>query len=336
MLEGHGDDAYKYQDIRMDFSSNICAHGSHEALMAHLAAQPALLDHYPEPEAWSLERMIAERLDIAPQNVIVTSGATEAIYLIAQTFRHQHVIPQPTFSEYEDACRTFHHAVVCPSVSPMRCGVPSQATMLWLCNPNNPTGEVYDQLYIDRMIATHKLVVHDQSYENYTAAHVISPRWACRHSNVIQVHSMTKSYGVPGLRLGYITAPEPLTALLRRNLRPWSVSSLAIEAGKYLLQHDELLCHPDLNETQRLRDRLLLLPGIEVMPTQTNFMLCKLSHGTAVLLKDHLARKHGILIRDASNFHSLTPAHFRIAVQTASENDELISALTDYLKCNEK
>lgn len=327
MLEGHGDDAYKYKDIRMDFSSNICAHGSHEALMAHLAAQPALLDHYPEPEAWSLERMIAERLDIAPRNVIVTSGATEAIYLIAQTFCHQPVIPQPTFSEYADACRTFHRAVLSPSVSPTGCDVPPQPAMLWLCTPNNPTGEVYDQLYIDRMIATHELVVLDQSYENYTAAHVMSTRWACRHNNVIQVHSMTKSYGVPGLRLGYITAPEPLTVQLRRNLRPWSVSSLAIEAGKYLLQHDELLCHPDLNEAQRLRDRLLQLPGIEVRPTQTNFMLCRLSHGTASALKDYLARQHGILIRDASNFPSLTPAHFRIAVQTPAENEELISAI---------
>ena len=66
MINGHGDDAYKYKDIRIDFSSNICAHGSHEALMKHLAARPDLLDHYPEPEAWSLEQMIAESHDIDP------------------------------------------------------------------------------------------------------------------------------------------------------------------------------------------------------------------------------------------------------------------------------
>ena len=221
MINGHGDDAYKYKDIRIDFSSNISAHSSHEALMAHLAARPDLLDHYPEPEAWSLEQMIAERHDIDPACVIVTSGATEAIYLIAHAFRYRPVIPQPTFSEYADACEM--------------AGVEEAGReVMWLCNPNNPTGEVYDQLYIDRMMAEHDLLVLDQSYEGYTDAPVMTPRWGCRTTDSIQIHSMTKMYGVPGLRLGYITAHEQLTEQLRRYLRPWSVSALAVEAGKYL------------------------------------------------------------------------------------------------------
>lgn len=107
MIEGHGDDAYRYGDIKSDFSSNICAHGNHQALMNHLMAHPELISHYPEPEAWSLETVIAERYGLQPQQVIVTSGATEAIYLIAQTFRMQSEIPSPTFSEYEDACQLF-------------------------------------------------------------------------------------------------------------------------------------------------------------------------------------------------------------------------------------
>lgn len=318
MISGHGDDAYKYKDIRMDFSSNICAHGSHDALMAHLAARPGLLDHYPEPEAWSLEQMIAERHDIDSACVIVTSGATEAIYLIAQTFRYRPVIPQPTFSEYEDACQM--------------AGVEEGGReVLWLCNPNNPTGEVYDQAYIDRMMADHDLVVLDQSYEGYTDALVMEPRHGCRTPHSIQIHSMTKMYGVPGLRLGYITAHELLAEQLRRHLRPWSVSALAVEAGKYLLQHDDLLCRPDLAEARRLRNELLQLSGITVAPTRTNFMLCCLSHGTAAALKEYLAIQHGILIRDASNFRGLTPQHFRIAAQTPAANDALITAISHFL-----
>lgn len=318
MINGHGDDAYKYKDIRIDFSSNICAHGSHEALMKHLAARPDLLDHYPEPEAWSLEQMIAERHDIDPACVIVTSGATEAIYLIAHAFRYRPVIPQPTFSEYADACEM--------------AGVEEGGReVMWLCNPNNPTGEVYDQLYIDRMMAEHDLLVLDQSYEGYTDAPVMTPRWGCRTTSSIQIHSMTKMYGVPGLRLGYITAHERLTEQLRRYLRPWSVSALAVEAGKYLLQHDDLLCRPDLAEAQRLRNALLQLPGITVAPTQTNFMLCCLSNGTAAELKEYLASQHGILIRDASNFLGLTPWYFRIAAQTPAANDALITAISHFL-----
>ena len=227
MIEGHGDDAYRYGDIKNDFSSNICAHNHHQALMNHLMAHPELISHYPEPEAWSLETIIADRYGLHPQQVIVTSGATEAIYLIAQTFRMQSEIPSPTFSEYEDACQLFP-----PS---------SDKTMLWLCNPNNPTGEVYAPSYIEQMVTEYDLVVLDQSYENYTDAQVMTPREGSLIPNVIQIHSMTKTYGVPGLRLGYITAHESLTAKIRQYLRPWSVSALALEAGKFLLQHDELI-----------------------------------------------------------------------------------------------
>lgn len=312
MIQGHGDDAYRYPDIRSDFSSNICAHDSHHALMAHLATRPEFLDHYPEPEAWSLEAMIAEREDIDPACVIVTSGATEAIYLVAQSFRFSPVIPAPTFSEYADACRMFKNE--------------SDKKMMWLCNPNNPTGEVYDQLYIDRMMAEHELLVLDQSYKTYTDAPVMGARWGCRTPYSVQIHSFTKMYGVPGLRLGYITAHQQLTEQIRRHLRPWSVSAWAIEAGKFLLQHDELICRPDLAEAQRLRQRLIE-SGVEVLPTRTNFMLCRLPHGTAAELKEYLALEHHILIRDASNFQGLIPQHFRIAAQTTAENDALVAAI---------
>lgn len=329
MIEGHGDDAYRYHHIRSDFSSNICFHGNHKSLLQHLAAHPELVDHYPEPEAWSLERMIAERHDIDPQQVIVTSGATEAIYLIAQVFRMHPVIPKPTFSEYEDACSMYS----CPTATD---GIYA-SKMLWLCNPNNPTGEVYDQQYIDRMMATYDLVVIDHSYENYTDMPVMNPRWGVQTPYSIQIHSMTKTYGVPGLRLGYITAHESLTQTLRRNIHPWSVSALAIEAGKYLLEHDELICKPDLKEAQRLYFTLQQTEGIFVTPTKTNFMLCLLAHHTAAELKDYLVRCHGMLIRDASNFQGLTPQHFRIASQTPAENDDLVRAIKSFiaLKGNE-
>ena len=303
MIKGHGDDAYQYDGIRSDFSSNICANGSYQALMAHLAAHPELIGHYPEPEAWSLEAMIAESLDIDPECVIVTSGATDAIYLVAQTFRYKPVIPEPTFREYEDACLCF--------------GETTDKTMLWLCNPNNPTGEVYDRPYIERMTAEHDVVVVDQSYETYTAEPVMLPREAVQYRNLILLHSMTKTYAVPGLRLGYITAHAGQTRVLRRFLRPWSVSAPI---------------RPDLAEAQRLCRELNAINGISVLPTSTNFMLCRMEGtATAAELKDYLARRHGLLIRDASNFSTLTHCHFRVAAQTAEEDNALINAIRQFI-----
>ncbi len=329
MIKGHGDDTYQYEGITSDFSSNICVHNNHQALMNHLAAHPELISHYPEPEAWTLEKMIAERHQINPQQVIVTSGATEAIYLIAQTFGMHPVIPAPTFSEYEDACNMFPRSAGIIDISSRN---KKQKTMLWLCNPNNPIGEVYDQLYIDRMMAEYDLLVLDLSYENYTDAHIMNPRWGCRKPYSVQIHSMTKSYAIPGLRLGYITAHESLTSQIRQYLRPWSVSALALEAGKFLLEHDELICKPDLHEARRLAKELEQIGGVVVTPTQTNFMLCRLVHHTAAELKEYLAREHHMLIRDASNFKGLTPHHFRVAAQTPSENDALVDAIRKFME----
>lgn len=318
MIKGHGDDAYQYPHIETDFSSNICANNNHQVLMAHLSTCAHLVGHYPEPEAWSLEKMIAERHDLNPNQVIVTNGATEAIYLVAQAFPLHAEIPRPTFSEYEDACALFPRT-------------DEAHRMLWLCNPNNPTGDVYDQQVIDKILATYDLLVVDQSYEAYTDLFVMNPRWAARRPNMIQIHSLTKTYGVPGLRLGYITAHVSLTEHLRRFLRPWSVSALSVEAGKFLLQHDDLHCTPDLNEALRLRDMLEQTNGILTQETNTNFMLCQLETGRAAELKDYLAREHGMLIRDASNFRGLTERHFRVAAQRPHENDALVKAIREWI-----
>lgn len=285
--------------------------------MGYLASRPDLVSHYPEPEAWSLERMIAEQHGLSPEQVIVTNGATEAIYLIAQAFPLHADIPRPTFSEYEDACDIFPRTA-------------DEHRMLWLCNPNNPTGDVYDQSVIEQMVAKYDLVVVDQSYEYYTDQFIMNPRWATHIPNLIQIHSLTKTYCVPGLRLGYITAHASLTEHLRHYLRPWSVSALSIEAGKFLLSNDELRCIPDLNEAQRLRDMLQQIEGIITQETHTNFMLCQTESGTAAQLKDFLARNHSMLIRDASNFRGLTARHFRVAAQTPAENDALVSAIAAY------
>ena len=329
MIEGHGDDKYRYPNIKIDFSSNICVHKSHQTLMTHLASHPELIDHYPEPEAWSLEAVIAERYGIEPKQVIVTNGATEAIYLIAQTFGMQPVIPTPTFSEYEDACNMYPRSRAAINLP---AGEKRNGRMLWLCNPNNPTGEVYDQSYIDRMMAEYRLVVLDHSYEDYTDKTIMSPQRGCRTPYSVQIHSMTKTYGVPGLRIGYITGHESLTSQIRKHIHPWSVSSLAIEAGKFLLQHDELICKPDLKEARRLQDLLRQTSNIVVELSDTNFFVCKLLHHSAAELKDYLAKEHQILIRDASNFRGLTPNHFRIASQTSQENNTLVDAINSFIK----
>ena len=205
----------------------------------------------------------------------------------------------------------------------------SDLTSVWFCNPNNPDGKTYLPADICTLARNHNLVVVDQSYEHYTSQPGLSAKEAVKMNRVIQIHSFTKTYCVPGLRLGFITAHAELIAILRQNLRPWSVNALAIEAGKFLLHQSPV--EPDLDEANRLRKALGALKGVSVTETFTSFMLCQLSKGKALALKDYLAREHGILIRDASNFKGLTPRHFRIASQTPAENDALVEAIADFI-----
>lgn len=310
MINGHGDDAFRYDHISINFSTNISQHADHSLLKAHLTGCFDLISNYPEPEAWTLERALARRLGLDEACVLVTSGATEAIYLMAQAYAHlPYHIDQPTFSEYEDACRMFglHEG---------------RGGLGWICNPRNPDGHVYTEDELTRLAADHELLVIDQAYERYTRKAV------CHVPTAVTLHSLTKDYAVPGLRIGYVTAPAPVVERLRRYMRPWSVNALAIEAALFLLEHDELLMRPDLDEAQRLNRRLNGLRGITALPTDTNFMLCRLEHHTAAEVKDHLARRHGMLIRDASNFRGLDEHYFRVAAQLPEENDLLVDVLS--------
>lgn len=335
MINGHGDDAFHFErPIVANFSSNVYSHVDMEPLKEHLRQQLDRVSHYPEPEPYTLERALAGRLGIHAASVCVTNGATEAIYLTAHAFQDRHsTILAPTFSEYADACRLYG------SKPAKRSEMPDQVRhdVLWLCNPNNPTGGVIPKEQLVKAIQDNPetVFVIDQSYGFFTREKLLTAAEAVRYPNVIQLHSMTKRYALPGLRLGYVTANPTMIERIRAVRMPWSVNALAIEAGLYLCEHPDtgpIDLEALLTETQRLRKTLNAIPGLTAEPTQTHFFLCHLQKGRAADLKRWLAEKQGILIRDASNFEGLDAGHFRIATQTPEENDLLAAAIRHYLE----
>jgi threonine-phosphate decarboxylase len=164
-------------------------------------------------------------------------------------------------------------------------------------------------------------------------ASLLKPTDVVGRDDIILLHSMTKRYAVPGLRLGYITASASIISRLREQYRPWAINALSLEAGKWLVSHNAVAI-ADLSaylaETQILRQMLNGIDGIEAQETQTNFFLCTVQQASAAELKEYLAREHGILIRDASNFTGLTPHHFRIATQSPAENEALVAAIRQF------
>lgn len=336
MIEGHGDDLYKYgKKIISNFSSNVYNRIDHSGLYQRLNERLSTICSYPEPMPYSLESEIARRYSLTPRQVCVTNGATEAIYLIAQVFQGRiSAVLGPTFSEYADACRVHRHKVK-PFYS--LDALPEDAELVWICNPNNPTGEVRNKEDLKALVDSHpdKLFIFDQSYEYFTLKSLLGIKEAASFPNVILLHSMTKQYAIPGLRVGYFTASEGLTDDVRCRRMPWSVNSLAIEAAKYLLEEGDGISAdiPQLlAERERLTNLLLATGMLEIWPTDTHYMLIKLRMGKAAALKDFLAVNHGILIRDASNFEGLDERFFRIATQTPEENDKLVKAISEWME----
>lgn len=333
MIEGHGDDLFRHGDkVKVNFSTNIPQSVDHSGLLAHLARRGAVFKNYPEPEPRSVERKLADFHGISPDNIMVTNGATEAIYLLANAFYgRRSAIIVPTFREYQDACRIFNHSIrFTSSLNDLG----SCNDMAWLCNPNNPTGKVFDRPRLLDAIDSHKdtLFVVDQAYAAYSVKDVLSIADVMCRENAVMLHSLTKQFVVPGLRIGYAIGAERVLNRLRSLRMPWSVNSIAIEAAHYLIdnrtkyQFDAAPLHA---EACRMADALQGI-GISVQATDCNFILAQLPDRIAAELKEWLIDRHGLLIRDASNFEGLSPRHFRVAAQSHDENELLINALKEW------
>lgn len=340
MIHGHGNDTYQYQGkIHSDFSSNIPCHLDNTPLEKHLRTNlHTLLSDYPEPTPHTLQTILARQIGISPTQIMITAGATQAIYLIAQMNGNKPTaILQPTFSEYADAAKLHGAPTTHLTHAQLHRPLPENIHTLWICNPNNPTGTV---LPIDTILNLlqnnpHTTLIIDHSYKDFTLQPLITPAQAAEHPNLILIHSLTKRFAIPGLRLGYITAHQTIIRRLQTLQQPWAVNSPAIAAGLFLApqittplpQLPQLLA-----QTTHLTQQLNNIPHIHAHPTNTHFLLAQTTIRTAAQLKDYLAQKHGLLIRNADNFHGLTPQHFRIATRTPEENRTLVQAITQFTR----
>ncbi len=335
MINGHGDDLYKFPGgILHNFSTNIPTHPDHSRLISHLSERMGSIASYPEPEPTRIAEMIAERSGVEPGNITVTNGAVEAIYLIAQTSEGgKSAIVAPTFAEYADAARIHHHRILFIEKPE---DTPEDADQLWICNPQNPTGEIIAPERIVAIAAKmpKTTIIVDQAYEPFAVKRLLDANAPMEYSNIVILSSFTKRFSVPGLRIGYATSSTDMAAKIRQCRIPWAVNFPAIIAAKFLLNHEKE--YPidalRLNAMAKNLASEMRETGITTTDTMTNFFLAKLPDGLeAAELKHYLATEYRILIRDASNFHGLTKSHFRVAVQRPDENKLLIETIRQWL-----
>lgn len=336
MLQGHGDDLYKYKGkVKANFSSNVWSYPYIDELKEKIIAEIELITSYPEPEAESLRDAIAVSHSVFSGSVIVTNGATDAFRLIAQAYGNKNsLIPCPSFAEYEDVCRMFNHNVSFCQTDEWQC-VNIKHDLVWLCNPNNPDGKAFSVSSLKEQLVKYPdaVFVLDEVYNDFSPEIDSAVSLLNDFENLIIVKSLTKLYEIPGLRLGYILAPESVVLKLKQYLQPWSVNSFAIVAGKFALENmpskEDVQNH--YSKVQALFQTLSGIDMLEVFPTKANFILCKLIVGTASGLKKFLLEEYGVLIRDASNFRSLSEQHFRVACLSKEKNQVLVDGIAKYI-----
>lgn len=337
MLHGHGNDIHNYKDkIIADFSSNVWYEGPSPILTEYLSQNILSIKNYPEPDSESLAKRIQDYYCTPNNSCIITNGSVEAFYLIAQALKkHSTTIICPTFAEYEDACNRFSYKIELASNEQVSLSTKFNSDLIWLCNPNNPDGKVFGVDYIENWLQNNEksLFIVDEAYAELCHNFKSAIPLLKKYNNLIVVKSFTKSYAIPGLRLGFLLASPKTILQLKSFQLPWSVNNLSALAGEFILINKAKLSL-NTSEIQKLsqqfQEEINNLNGYSVTFSPCNYFLVKIERGKAALLKKYLIEKYGLLIRDASNFRHLTQKHVRIALQSSEMNKKLISALREW------
>jgi histidinol-phosphate aminotransferase len=330
------------------FSSNINPYGPPSSMVEALRTyiSQATLARYPDSLSLSLREKLAGYHNVPIESILIGNGTADLIWLIAHRFaqKRQVAILSPTFSEYAEGVSMAegHPAQVAlpdwQQIAPDRyvpgpdsleqsCEALAAAApwVVFICNPNNPTGESLSPEAIRRLheAAPRALWVVDEAYMAFTKEPWSATDWI-HEGGWIVLHSLTKDFSLGGLRLGYLLAAPSLVEQLQRTQPPWSVNGLAQFAGEMALQElawrDQTLAtlRQDL---ERMRQTLRSC-GYAPRETTTNYFL--LPVGNATELRSHLLRSR-LVVRDCTSFG--LPEYIRIAVQRPEQNEQLLAAL---------
>ena len=332
--------------VRVDFSSNINPIGISRNVLNVLRKNLTKLSSiYPDNENTILKKKIIDYLDgkVSYESLNIGNGATELIYNFVRAFvRNQVVIPYPTFCEYELASRKMGAKIKHVSLKEWKLDVDrilektKNSDAIFLCNPNNPTGlfsyDLIEKLVkkIDRSI---KILI-DESFIEFVDERK-HPRTFIEKinefQNVVVLRSLTKSFGLAGLRLGYCVSHPSIGKKISHNKITWNINGLAQMAGITALEN--------LSHVRRARkiiksEREFMyasinnnLSSFSAIKSDVNFYLIQLRNGRSKQIRDLLLEKNGILVRDCSNFRGMNDKYIRVAVRTRSENLSLLHSL---------
>ncbi|MFL4476252.1 histidinol-phosphate transaminase [Paeniglutamicibacter sp. MACA_103] len=323
-------------------SSNENPYPPLDSVIAGLSSELGTINQYPNAAAPELVALLAERLGVEPGTIALGAGSVE----VAGQLIHATANPG---DEVVFAWRSFeaypiltHVAGATPVMVPLDAdgahdlaamaeAITERTALVFICNPNNPTGTVIDAAAVDTFMAKvpeHVLVVIDEAYVHFNTAadSAIGMDFFRRYRNVAVLHTFSKAYGLAGLRIGYAVAPPAVAANLRKTAIPFAVTALAQRAAVLSLEHEDEL-QVRIDELVAARETLLATlrhAGIDVTASQANFIW--LSTGEDTEAVDAALRAAGIWAR------AFAGEGIRISIGSPEANEAIADAVVAALK----
>ena len=327
----------------IDFSSNTGLLPAPRALVNAIRRSAGAVTAYPDPDSTQVRQKIAARHGLGVDNIVVGNGATEIIYEYCRAFlgpKTGVLVQAPTFSEYASAARLCGAAVVSHHVMDVSedlsgfAGRIPRGGCVFVCNPNNPTGALLgrrDILEIAGAAARRNAQLFvDECFIELCEGGRSAIRDVRSHDNLFVLRSFTKTFGIPGVRIGYGAGDPPTASAIRQAKVPWSVSGTAHAVALAALRCD---AHVKRAKKAAAAERRYLEDAINAtrsfkcaMPSRANFVLVKSARLDSAQVRAKLLRKK-ILVRDCSSFEGLDDSFIRVAVRGRRENEALIRAL---------
>jgi histidinol-phosphate aminotransferase len=300
---------------------------------------------YPDGNGFELKQALARRYHVDIGSIVLGNGSNDVLELVAAAFLgpgRAAVMAQHCFAVYPLATQARGaRSIVVPAkdyghdLDAMARAIDDETYVVWLANPNNPTGTYAKPDSLEaflRRIPERVLVILDEAYNEYLPADLRgdSVRWLKRHPNLILTRTFSKAYGLAGLRAGYALAHTSVADVMNRVRQPFNVNSLALAAATAALDDMEFVAKSYAENLQGMKQLVegARSLGLDYIPSFGNFLTVRV--GKAAEVYKRLLRR-GVIVRPVGGGYQL-PEHLRVTIGTAQENEKFLAALAATLK----
>ncbi|MEH6556231.1 MAG: histidinol-phosphate transaminase [Oceanicoccus sp.] len=325
-------------------ASNENPLGPSKKALAAVALAAAELSRYPDSNGFELKRDLAEKLSVGASQITLGNGSNDVLDLVARAYLEpgkSAVYSQHAFVVYPLAVQSCGaRSIVVKArdwghdLNAMADAIDNDTAVVFIANPNNPTGTAIDEAgivdFLDKVPAN-VIVVLDEAYFEYAAGTELPDGVSLlsHYPNLVVTRTFSKAYGLAGLRVGYAVASEQITDVLNRVRAPFNVSSLGLAAAQAVLADDDYLKRGIEINRQGMEQLTMGFDalGLSYIPSRGNFLAVEFSTNTGVLYDQLL--NEGVIVRPVGVYEM--PNHLRVSIGLDSENDVLLNALKKLL-----